>query len=304
MPRLALSSTATAALILATLLLPTHATQGKCLMVNFEQLETSLDNVNQVVERKTKFGELQELLAPVEPLQISDTPLAPTALAALGATFVVTGLSAARVQPVNATSPQSLAMGVHLPSSQSLRVHALVHLSVAQTGRSWYAPCWTDVLHPTTCSPLLTEMEIVLDVRGASVRSDLALLMAGCPLEAAGAATTPCTDLAVADFLQAAAEGEFAPLLRRVLRRTIDASVQSVELAFDELVEYSVRFTSSSKLVQALGRMALKYDKDALNKKGAEYDQLIAKAQAAAKDAANDQLAAQYARHYGATCYD
>ncbi|EGZ19966.1 hypothetical protein PHYSODRAFT_328138 [Phytophthora sojae] len=247
-----------------SLLAAEAADLSNCVAVNFTERAADFTSLNAVLDLAVSSNLLSSFID--DPLVIEETNVAAESFSLLGMDFTyttdikdlnITGTTTVVPRHINVTSHDSLQLGADF--SGNLQI------------------CWTDILHPATCSPAVIAVDMTLGLDLLTLGLNGTFDMLGC---AAG------LDL----------------LLSRLLTRFVDASIQDIAVGFDSITALDVAFKDESVLISQLTSALLDFSADEINKKGATYKVVVEIVDKVAAAILNKVIEDKLKPKFGATC--
>jgi hypothetical protein len=280
---------------------------NKCPIIDYQKKNEDFSQLNGVVDIAVSSGLLKKSLEVLDPISIQNKQLKPVPFNVLGVDFeytptiktlTVNGVSAVTPRHFNVTSSDSIQLGADILTD--LRASGTIHLSVRQTERKWYIPCWTDLFRPKRCKPTEVDVDIRFGVKNAAIAANTQVVLLACP-DYAG---SKCTDLSVSDLLMAGLSGSFDGFFNRLMSRTKQVNVKDLSLSFDTMTNFAFHFHTSGKLITAMGKKLFQFAQNKVNNKSQIYSKLINIVQGLMKNLGNKIIAETLSPKFGANCYD
>ncbi|KAL4172950.1 hypothetical protein KRP22_008107 [Phytophthora ramorum] len=270
----------------------TRATaEDSCVLVDFTAEKSEFASLNAAIDLVKAAHVVDSMFGEYDPLVLHDITLGEFSHSLLGQNLTivptidsmnVTGLTTFAFDHVNVTSSNCVDVGVY--SDAEVSVDATLSISLKELDATATA-------------------HVALALKKPSFTANIEANIYAC---APGVSTTSCSNMTVVgiqtEVVSVSHGGSYSNILKEVLMKFKDASVQSFALDFSSVSTFDISFDSSSSVFSSITSLLTDYSANEINKKGDIYDTLISTCNDEVRLLLNDLIESKLKPQFGATC--
>jgi hypothetical protein len=188
-------------------------------------------------------------------------------------------------------------IGISIPTE--LTANATVLFSITQTNKGLEQPCWTDLMNPDECNPLVVGLDLSAAFTNISFDANIEVDMLSCGPQA----PEDCQDISVADLATMVINNQTFIAVATALKPMQYIEVTEMKVSFDQMTNFGYYIHDGGEFVNGIGNKILDISQEEVNKKGNLYTKITGHLSELMNDFINKQIQNKAQTLYGNSCY-